>query len=272
VKIPIYILSYKRSDAATTPGLMHRLGFENITLCVRYSERPRYKLAYPWCKLKTVEDQIGGLAETRQFLLEDITDDFYVMMDDDIRKFSFKPDPSQFGGLIDATPGKVASVFRYMQIAAQANKGFFAGSIPDRFTVARPSNETYKNYGFMRQCLFMGAKLRKHVRFDRLRVFMDIDYSLQIMKAGVPMQIARNMCVETPPDAYARAKGGLGQEREAMLSRAGSQEKYDEEVWAKIHKLHKDVIKLKPKRRIDWHGAYEIGLKNREELKREERR
>jgi hypothetical protein len=261
MKIPVYILSYQRAGMATTPVLMKKMGFDNIYLCVRELEHKLYKTLYPWCNFVKVSDNIGGLANTRQFLLEWITDDFYVMMDDDIRGFSYKPVISKFGGLQPATSAEVKSVFSYMQVAARANDYLFAGSVPDRFTVAHPSNETYKPYGFMRQCLFMGKRLRKHASFNRLKVFLDIDYSLQIAKEGIPMQIARCMCIEAAGDAYTAERGGLGPERAKMLQAAGSQDKYDKRVWAAIQKLHPDVIKLKPRRRIDWSGAYKLGVK-----------
>lgn len=262
MKIPIYIPSYRRAQTALTPMTMHGLGFFDLTLCIRKSEKPVYDLMFPGTRKMVLPNDIGGLAGTRQYLLDRIKDDFYVVMDDDIRRFSKKLDPSAFGGLSTAGPSYVQRRFRGMAIQA-CSLGTMAGSIPDRYTVARPSKQRTAPYGFMRQCLFMTKSLRKLVRFDRLQVFLDIDFSLQCMKAGVPVRILRDICVESQPDAYSSTKGGLGAEREEMIARAGSQKAYDHRVWRAIHALHSDVITFDgDKHRISWRKAYEIGLNN----------
>ena len=269
---PIYVLSYRRALMSTTQHVMLELGFKNIAVCVRPSELDDYKdRTGGYCRYLQIPEDVNGLAGTRQFLLDKIKDQFYVVMDDDITRFSVKHSFGVLGGLKPAGVSEVHDAFRDIYDFAKKNKFRFAASLPERFTLSRPSAFMYQQYGFMRQCLFMGAALRKEVRFDRLKVLLDIDYSLQVMKAGIPMRIARWIGFESRTDAYTPERGGFGLERAKMLLRAGSQEDYDKRIFKALYKLHGDVIEMQDgvKKRINWKLAYEIGQRgvNKHEAK-----
>lgn len=255
----VYIPTYGRPDRQPTAHLMSGLGF-SVCLCVRANEMTKYTEANPAYGMLMIPTKIDGLRGTRQYILEHVHERVWIMADDDIRKFSYKKDPSVFGGLKEATKGQAKRVILAMLTEALLYDTF-AGSIPDRYTVARPSKVKTADYGFMRQFLVI-RNLKDKARFDRLHVFMDIDFSLQVMKAGVPMAIARNLCVESAPDCYDPKKGGIGPLRAKLLRQKGGQEGYDKAAWKALQKLHPDVVKVEgTKHRIDWHGASEAGKK-----------
>lgn len=254
----IHVPTYGRAGKQKTLELMEKLGFD-VVLWVRPEEFDAYFASRVGrIGVRKIDKGIKTLCETRQYMLDHVKDEFWCMMDDDIGGFGFKPHVEELGGgLRPATRKEILRVFNHMEKEA-AKSELFAGSITERFTVARPYKKPYMDYGFMRQCIFISRAVARQVRFDRVNIMHDIDYSLQVARLGdVRMQISRTLCVNHSGYAFDEKRGGLGGERGRLLAECdGDMVEYLRRAWGRLMDLHPDIITERgEKHHVAWKKA-----------------
>lgn len=265
--IPIYIPSYMRAGVSVTEATMRALGFKKFIYAVHAFEEEFYKAAYPKSELLILPNNETGIGKARQAILDNADDKLYMMMDDDVTGFSYKKDIEKLGGMKRATNRQVLTILDEIIDWCSVHRSEpFSAAIIDRFIIAKPTRIFVHAYGFLRQCLFMTSALRSIVRFDRLPLFEDIDYSLQILKAGVRVYIPRKLCHESRAPSITKKRGGCGAVREKLIKKNnGVRLGYAKRYWKQLAKLHPDVVKITMTddvltHRINWYGAYKIGV------------
>jgi len=265
---PVYIPSYHRSDPklCTSVALMYSLGFDKVILCPRVSQRKEYHANFPDTFILPIPDNVRGLGDTRQYLLQRMHHDRpVIMMDDDIRHFSYKKDPTQFGGLKRATTAHASSIIAGL-LEWTDHQEIACACVTDRYLVSKPHKTKHVPFAFMRQFMVLkGNFIKAGITVNDTQFFSDISLTLNVLKAGIPCRIPMNLCVETPAMTITAAKGGCGVMREPLISKHGRANAQDK-MWRKLSRIHKDVIDEwedetgRLHHRIGWAKAYHLGL------------
>jgi hypothetical protein len=219
---------------------MREMGFKYVTLFVREEEAAEYRRHHE--SVLTVR-KVRGLGDTRQQMLDEYEGKTVIMMDDDIRRFSVKPCCTDFGKLTTATAAELKNMITVILRMGQV------GAIVDRWTVARPYREAFKYRGLMRQCFILRSD-RGPMRFDRMQLFHDLDFSLQSLEMGQKMTIPATMCVESPASTSKAEDGGADAIRAELKAKMNGDVTLGRVLAEQLKKLHPRYVELDPDRTL----------------------
>ena len=239
--VPVIVPSYRRAGRVTTDKLMREMGFKSVVVFVRSEEASEYRKHHE--TVRTVSSRVRGLGDTRQQMLDEYKGHTVIMMDDDIRKFSVKPRCTDFGKLKTATAADLKMMIDTILHMGQV------GAIVDRWTVARPYREAFKYRGLMRQCFILRHD-RGPMRFDRMQLFHDLDFSLQSLEMGQKMTIPATMCVESPPSTSKVEDGGADAIRAEMKAKLRGEVTLGRVLAEQLKELHPRYVQLDPDRTL----------------------
>lgn len=259
--LPVCIPSYRRAGRVSSEGLMRSFGFHRTVIYARESERDEY--AEHHANVASVPDGVRGIGDTRQFIVEQMADEpAYVMIDDDISGFSYKPDLTAQGGVMRAEPEQV------LQVLGELYDSGCIGAVVDYWSIADPyDGGPWRHWGFLcSNCYLLRSSLIGSARFDRLQLYEDMDFSLQLLQAGVPVRISSQLCIEASPGGRGADNGGCDELREAEQAALEAGVSHQRIYWQRLQRLHPEFVQIQnnPGTRIYrvgvlWEEAYAAG-------------
>lgn len=226
----VYIHTRGRAGKIPTLEWLPRKILGDVFLVVRHDEVNEYREHHieNYCILPK---HINGLSATRQWILENAQGRYIAMLDDDLTRVNFKPQPDYFGGLRKATEKEIEKCFTTMQSWLE-NEIITLASFTDRMSSARPSSKMYYENGRVSQVFVMDRKiiLNNKCRFDRVELAQDADMVLQLMKKGLRNRVWTRYSFNARGEDSA---GGCSIYRNEELRK---------KVYAKMEKLHPGIV------------------------------
>jgi hypothetical protein len=189
----------------------------------------------------SIPEGVKGIAQTRQWIIEN-SDDDQVMMADDDQSFKRRIEGDyklRDMGVLDYVQmfDKVIELldeYNAVGISSQAgNNRTFPKSVvsPGRM---------YNMYAFNRNVL-----IENNIRFDKMVVMEDFHVTLSLLKLGMPNAILQDWCWSSPGS---NAKGGCSTYRTAEVQREGA---------LRLAELHAPFVKVVEKESKSWGNGLE---------------
>lgn len=273
----IVIPTYRRADKQITfqqlpPELKAR-----TTLVVDAFDAARLRLKMPPSRHEGYEllehpPEVNSIAKKRAWILETFQDEKLMMFDDDVRFFVrdhyraagaigaallsetghpklLPPKPEEFTRILAAMSDKLDTHPHGGFSLRQGNNHLAPGWIPNMRVVAALA--------------FRPEVVRRECELGRIETREDMDYTLQLLRRGLPSAVLADMCVD-PIDSYA-AEGGVNAQLPSRVAAADR----DAQRLAELHpglvrvvyKDYKQGVKRKEVV-VSWKKAYEEGIRN----------
>lgn len=253
----IYILTYKR-DIVETFKYIPFDWLQRTTVVVQ--ERDKDRLVALPCRKLVLPDSVRDIGATRQWVIDNATDDKIMQLDDDLT-ISVLREPGKYY-LRDADHKDMRAIFarvsrlldRYPHVGAAARNEAHLCFDKDIKTCGRAIRFHGFNVPKMRDL---------RINIDRVPTIEDYDFILQILKKGVENAID---CQVFVGDKGSNLPGGCSEIRAAS----------EDGKWARLlQKHHPQFVTLVEKTtkmpggklwtrtdvRVAWKKAYEYGLK-----------
>lgn len=183
--------------------------------------------------------EINGIGPTRQWIIDNITDNKVVMLDDDLVFATRRTDdPTKFR---DSTDEEISGLFSRISVLLDS---FAHVGVSTREGGNRDTSDTLLNTRLLRILAYRTDVLRReNVRFDRLELMEDFDVTLQLLRLGYP-NIRINTIVHNQRSS--NAPGGCSTYR--------TLEKQSEAARG-LHKLHPQFVTVVTKTtKSAWNG------------------
>lgn len=263
----IYIPTRGRADHVPTIHALPTSALKKTWLVVRPEERNLYENYASMIKKATgSKPKVMTLTRNlplhmaRQEILEHGKGRAIAMMDDDIRSFLTKPRIDQRLIRPVEYDTDLEQIFTTLEAGLLSMPRLACISTVDRVALSRPATSEISGPSRAGQCMFIRRDLavKHNWRFDRIEIYHDQDFALQILKSGfiscVSNRYGHNMRQTYHP------VGGLQTYRDQNLINRSAE---------KLMKLHPGLVKLKwkdragfkvPSRIIQWKKAYAMGV------------
>lgn len=243
----IYIPTRRRVDNQLTVERMPRWMHKHITLVCPSDEVKALKSNYPLVNVLAQPKDIKTISAKREWIAKLGVHDFAFQFDDDLYLYVFNGEKH----VVRSSDKAASKVFFKETLPELCSKYRCVGIGTKAFA---PKGGVKENYHLGFAFGFHKKAVRK-IEWNRLELYEDIDYTLQLLKGGVRIALTYDLAVA---QRKAHAAGGLEGER--------SDEKAQKAL-KKLIKLHPDVVKEKPpsashpqsNTRISWRGAAKIG-------------
>jgi hypothetical protein len=233
--VKYYIHTRGRAGNVKTLASLPAFIRERAVLVVRPEETKAYMVAHPDNDVLPLPRSVDGLSATRQWLLERDKEQVFVMMDDDITGYNYKPVLSGWKMKKCGTEKVLAA---WQTMLAEAEKGDYGiVSMVDRVSAARPYKKAWAENVFTWKILVINRHVvrRAKARFDRVLIAQDVDMVLQLFRAGVKTLAS----VQVSMNASAiDAKGGVSIYRTDKLRLR---------EYRKLERLHPGLCELRMK-------------------------
>lgn len=159
-----------------------------VTLVVPTAEYEAY--AQRWGRLGVMPCPMEGIADTRQWIMDNSPTDFVCMVDDDMEFFHRREDDrTKLRAIVPEELRKgFARMREYLKVHDVAHAGFACREGANRCT-----EDLMWNTRILRVLAYDRAKLNKeHITFGRMRVMEDFDVALRLLRAGYQNVILNN--------------------------------------------------------------------------------
>jgi len=184
---------------------------------------------------------VKGIAQTRQWVIENSDDDQVLMADDD-QSFKTREEGSyKLRAMVEDDYNEMVlsvlenlKIYNAVGISAQAGNN---RSFPK--TIISPGR-MYNMYAFNRNVL-----IDNNIRFDEMTVMEDFHVTLSLLKMGMPNAILQNWCWSSPGS---NAAGGCSTYRSAQVQKEGA---------LKLAQLHSPFVTVVEKESKAWGNGLE---------------
>lgn len=237
---PCFIPSYRRAGAVIT----HKTIPPMLTpiLVVHESDERAYQKKYP--KIEVVSTDVRGIGKTRAFICEHARNrgyDVAAMLDDDITGWYYKPDPSVFGGVRQATDEEVVRRWtKQLERAVKFSRGGdgYAVSFTWRTALAFVKKPVRGlKLGLVNECMLMNDIAMHQAQFT-LETCEDMESTIGWLLDGTLCGQDPYLGHKAPQTAHTAERGGCGVYRE---EHPGYHLKNHRKLW----KMFPDVV-MKP--------------------------
>lgn len=245
----LYIPTRGRVDNQLTVERLPKGMHQHVTLVCPADEVKALRKNYPRVDVLAQPNNIKTLGAKREWIMLQSPHRFTFMMDDDLYLYAF--DPEQQKHVVASTARDATYRFWTKTLPKLCRDYRCVGFGTKAFAPKGGIKENF-HLGFV---FGMDKKAVKTIKWNRIFPYEDVDYTLQLLKAGVRIAVTYDMAVG---QRKADAAGGLQGERTREMAAKALQ---------KLIKLHPDVVKEKPpsaqhpdsNTRISWRGAAKIG-------------
>lgn len=232
----IYIPTLGRSDSQYTwENLPHAVKF-NTTLVVQHHERLKYG-NYPTLVLPP---EITCIGATRQWLVNNCLDKYFIMLDDDLdfavrradepRKFRRATDVDVLH-MLQEIEQSLLEGYKMVGVASREGANYDTSQFKEATRQLRVHGI---NAQFFRQC----------IRFDRIQFMEDFDATLQVLELGYPNRVLNGYVHNQRGGS--NAPGGCSTTRTIDAHNAAAME---------LKRLHPKYVKIVEKESGNWGGA-----------------
>lgn len=194
--------------------------------------------------------EITSIAQKRAWILQNTLYERIVMLDDDLR-FAMRPEPSDTK-LVPAKPEDVGKALHLLSsmLCMVVHAGFSARQGNNHLPAGWVANTR-----MMYVLGYRPEEVRKHCELGRIEHREDMDYTLQLLRAGCPNMVLADICV----DQRYNAPGGA-----SASGRTVQQSNADADRLALLHPglvrvVQKDYAGSVPRREVvvSWKKAYD---------------
>ena len=231
----LFIPTYKRLEKQKTWDRLPEFAKEFTFLVCPESEAEEHKARGR--SVFAAPDSVKGIAQTRQWIIENSDDDQVMMADDDqqfsrrieggykLRKLEGEEDYEEMFSEVIHTLG----TYNAVGISAQAGNN---RSYPK--TIISPGR-MYNTYAFNRNVL-----LENDIRFDAMKVMEDFHVTLSLLELGMPNAILQNWCWS---QSASNADGGCSDYRSFEVQKESAY---------RLAELHSPFVKVVEKESKSW--------------------
>lgn len=252
----IVIPSYRRAGHLPTYEAIPHEFKDRTCLAVRGSEAGAYHGYYPRAHLLYVPDEMQGIADTRDFIVEKIKDEKILMMDDDLTFAARRTDdPTRFRACsLDDISGLLSSLEclldDYAHISVSPREGANRNTEHLSF-----NTRAMRVLGYRRSVL-----LREGVLFAPATFMCDFHATLVLLRAGHANAVLNTFCHNQPGS---NTRGGCSEQRTPDTQKEAA------EWLARMHPEFVTVVQKETKTswkgesrydvRVQWKRAYLSG-------------
>lgn len=247
----IYIPTRGRVSSQLTVERLPKYMHGHVTLVAPKKECKELRTNYSGVNVIAQPTEITTLSEKREWIMcsaaKEAEHKFSFMMDDDLYFYVFNGEKH-----VVAHSDKMAQKKFWLETLPHLCEKYKCVGLGTK--AFAPKGGVKENYhlGF---AFGMNRKSVRTIEWNRIRYYEDIDYTLQLLKAGIRIGLSYDMAVA---QRKADAEGGLAGERTREAAAKSLR---------KLLRLHPDVVKEKPpsknhpdsNTRISWRGAAKIG-------------
>lgn len=183
----VCILSKGRAGNVTT---QKQFDPQDVMIFVEPQEYDAYVAAYPDIEIVNIQKNDQGILYVRNFILDYMRGQKYVMSDDDVTQFFYR-DENARTKYTHALNGK--NVLPQLETRLDT---YCVVTVPLR-NYAQMQEPGIRDYGIARQFFAInGATLPENIRFDtNLKLLEDLDFSIQLLVNKVPMGLDYDFCM-----------------------------------------------------------------------------
>lgn len=236
----IYIPSMGRVDNQITLNYIPKKYLERTYLVVPGKEFDAYYSKYGNIVKEVLACNRKGIAKTRQWILEHSTDNYVLMLDDDL-KFYYRVDMSKPNLVYIHTSTDVSRLFRriekllskYPVVGISSRQGNFMKKVKE-YECGKIMNA----YAFN---LVVLSNLK--IKFGRLPVMEDYDVNLQLLRKGYKNTVLYEYCWN---QKSSNSSGGCSSYRNNDMQTKAAH---------KLKRLHPDFVKvIEKKTKVAWNN------------------
>ena len=235
-KIIIYIPSKERSESLRTLVSIPQYRLPSVRVVVHDSEYAKYSESLG--SDMVVATPAVGIANVRQWVLENAENEYPLFMDDDM-DFGWRDEE---GKIHKAGTEEVEGMLLLLE--SWLEEGFVHVGVSQRAGNNR-CEEAFTEISRMNNIYAYNAKkaLAAGGRFDRLQVMEDFDMTLTLLRAGLPNRVTFNYCWGQQKSG---AAGGCSTYRTFEVQR---------EAAFRLSQLHPGLVRVAGKRsKTEWEG------------------
>lgn len=219
----LYVPTYRRTQRPLTLQAIPREWRERTVIVCPPDEAVFYLKNFRGATITSVQEKLTpNIAAKRAWIFENTPHEKIMMLDDDLN-FFVRANPKTLQ-LSKAEPWQMISVFEIMEAMLDQ---FAHGGISQRYmnqNFPEPWRYTCK---VTHACAYRVSAVRKHCQLGRVKMFEDLDYTLQLFYAGLDNAVL-NWAATNDPLGF-NAPGGESEKRKVSDIDKGA------DIMAKLH-------------------------------------